>query len=232
MKFFFDGVCAKFLTDRETDFLAESRFLTLMQDLKRKQLPDNPMQLFEEWYRLACECEQIRYPAAMSLATISPDRYPESRIVLLEHFDASGFYLFTDKRSRKGRSLLQAPVASLNFYWGPLELQICVQGDVAEAEEKYADEFFQRRPRKSQVTAWVSAQSLPVPDKQSLQRRMDELDRQFEGTERIPRPPEWQAYRVKPRRIEFWLARARRLHDRFMYAKNESENWELSRLAP
>lgn len=201
-----------------------------MQDLKREQLPDNPIHLFEEWYRLAGECEQIRYPAAMSLATISPDGYPENRIVLLEHFDAAGFYFFTDKRSRKGRSLLQAPVASLNFYWGQLELQICIQGDVAEAEEKYADEFFQRRPHKSQVTAWASQQSQGLAGKRTLLQRMKELDNEFEGVEFIPRPPDWQAYRVKPRTIEFWLARARRLHDRFLYTK--SENWEISRLAP
>ncbi len=203
-----------------------------MEALRRKDLPETPVELFTRWYARAEACESIRYPGAMSLATVGADGFPQTRIVLLEQVDNAGFYFFTDRRSRKGLALADDPRAALNFYWGPLERQVVIQGAVKPAPEGLADAFFRRRPRKSQVTAWASQQSQPVASKRALQERLAELDARFRQVQSIPRPPDWQAYCLEPTAVEFWLAQARRLHDRFLYTKTPHGSWKITRLAP
>jgi pyridoxamine 5'-phosphate oxidase len=47
----------------------------------------------------------------------------------------------------------------------------------------------------------------------------------------VPLPDFWGGYRVVPHTIEFWQGRENRLHDRFVY-KKEQDEWLISRLAP
>ena len=135
-------------------------------------------------------------------------------------------------RSAKGKALATVPEAALTFYWGPLERQVRVQGSVRRGSEEAADHFFSERPRRSQITAWASAQSEPLPDPVTLDMRMRQLGAKHEGRPGIPRPPYWQVYRVRPRSIEFWQAAARRLHDRVRYMRGPEETWQRERLYP
>src|SRR5437667_317445 len=52
------------------------------------------------------------------------------------------------------------------------------------------------------------------------------------GDKRIPLPPHWGGYRVKPDMIEFWQRRPNRLHDRFRYTRQAGGSWLIERLAP
>jgi pyridoxamine 5'-phosphate oxidase len=55
---------------------------------------------------------------------------------------------------------------------------------------------------------------------------------EFAGVEEVPRPPHWQAYRVRPRTLEFWQARSNRLHDRWLYTASADGGWTLASLYP
>ena len=52
------------------------------------------------------------------------------------------------------------------------------------------------------------------------------------GQGEIPLPSFWGGYRVVPHAIEFWQGGGERLHDRFMYRKDESGTWSIERLQP
>lgn len=192
--------------------------------------PSDPMPFFAEWYADAEACEAIQYAGAMCLSTVSPDDFPEGRIVLLHDASADGFAFFTDRRSGKGQSLAETPRAALTFYWGPLERQIRVQGEVERGTDAEADAFFAERPRRSKGTAWASPQSQPMAPEE-LEQRIQATDDRFAEHETIPRPPHWQAYRIRPQMIEFWEARARRLHARIRYTRSGGD-WTHQRLAP
>lgn len=206
-----------------------------METLAPEALPPTPHVLFEAWHAEAEACEQIMYAGAMCLSTVAPGGFPDGRIVLLHAADAAGFAFFTDADSAKGRALAQTPRAALTFYWGPLERQVRVQGRVAPAPAAEADAFFAERPRRSKITAWASRQSRPLESAAALAQRMEAFEEKFEGRAAVPRPPYWKAYRVQPRAVEFWEARARRLHERVRYARAEEEEknaWTITRLAP
>lgn len=192
-----------------------------MDALTLDTAPPDPLDLFAAWHADASAHPHIMYAPAACLSTIDPAGYPDGRIVIVHAFDADGFAFMTDRRSTKGVSLAQHPRAALTFYWGPLERQVRIQGDVEIAPDDEANQFFAERPQRSRVTAWTSVQSRTLGSRATLNARIAEQDRTFEHVDDIPRPPYWQSYRVRPHTIEFWVARARRLHDRIRYTRAE-----------
>lgn len=191
----------------------------------------DPFEQFRLWYADAQECKEIEMPEACCLSTIDPDGYPNGRIVLMRGFDPRGFVFFTNIRSVKGQSLSQVPRAALTFYWSPLDRQIRIQGDVTLVTEAEADDYFRSRPRISRLGAWASSQSQPLESREVLEARLRQYEEQFAKDADIPRPPYWTGYRVSPRKIEFWIERDYRLHDRFLYTRSDN-GWVITRLYP
>ena len=90
--------------------------------------------------------------------------------------------------------------------------------------------YFSSRPRGSQLGAWASNQSSVVPDREALEQKWREVEAKFPGE--IPLPPNWGGFVLQPDRLEFWQGRPGRLHDRFRYARQADNSWQLDRLAP
>lgn len=194
-------------------------------------LPANPMEFFAVWYQEARDTDSIRYPHAMSLATIDENGMPDARMVLLLHLEDNALVFFTDEGSVKGRQLVQRPDVALVFYWGELDRQVRVRGRVQPGSDELSDRCFTERPRRSRLTAWASRQSLPCTGRDELEARYAEVEERFEGQEEIQRPESWRAYRTVPRSFEFWQGRSARLHDRFLYVRGNG-GWQRQRLEP
>ena len=165
----------------------------------------------------------------MTLATATTDGVPSARIVLLKTFDSRGFVFFTNYESRKGSELRHNPRAALVFHWPKLERQVRIEGRVEQTSRDESQAYFDTRPRGSRIAAWASAQSERIESREALEQSAREIEERF-GADAIPVPPFWGGYRVVPSRIEFWMGRANRLHDRFVYERDGA--WKQSRLAP
>ena len=76
-----------------------------------------------------------------------------------------------------------------------------------------ADAYFATRARHSQIGAWASDQSRPLPDRMALEKRVAQVGLKH-GLGKVPRPPHWSGFRLAPRAIEFWRDRPFRLHYR------------------
>ena len=189
----------------------------------------DPFAKFDAWFAEAVDNEPIN-PNAMTLATATADGVPNARMVLLKGHDTRGFTFFTNTLSPKGAEIEANPQVALCFYWRAIGRQIRIAGRAEPVTAAEADAYFATRPRGSQVGAWASEQSRTVDARATLERRVAEIDAHY-ANEDVPRPPHWSGYRVVPARIEFWVERRDRLHDRELFER-DGEGWRASRLQP
>jgi pyridoxamine 5'-phosphate oxidase len=168
---------------------------------------------------------------AMTLATADSQGRPSARVVLLKGVDERGFIFFTNYESRKGRELEENPQGALVFYWADVERQVCIAGEVSKLPRKESEAYFRTRPRGSRLAAWASTQSDVIKDRQVLDEKWRNLEKQYPGEE-VPIPDYWGGYVLSPTRIEFWQGRPNRLHDRFRYLKGSDGKWQIERLCP
>lgn len=172
----------------------------------------------------------LHEPTAMTLATASAEGRPSTRTVLLKKFDEDGFSFFTNRESRKGSQLNDNPWSSLCFYWDFLQQQANVEGPVEQLSDEESDEYWSTRPRTSQLGAWASLQSRPLDSRAVLLARVAKYEALYLGRA-VPRPDYWGGYRLRPVRIEFWVSKPYRLHERTLYLL-EDDQWTAQRLYP
>jgi pyridoxamine 5'-phosphate oxidase len=201
-----------------------------MSGLDEKEIDRDPIRQFQIWLDDAIAAN-IPLAEAMTLATATPDGRPAARMVLLKQVDHNGFVFFTNYRSAKARQLDANPYAALVFYWNLLERQVRVEGSVVRTSAEESREYFQTRPRESQIGAWASEQSEVIAGRDILERRAQELETLYCDRD-VDCPEHWGGYRLKPERIEFWKGRIGRLHDRILYELTSDGAWTISRLAP
>ncbi len=189
----------------------------------------DPRLQFEHWLNQAIEAE-IPEPNAMTLATVSSDLRPSTRVVLIKGVDARGIVWYTNYNSRKGQELAGNPFAALQFHWVELERVVRIEGQVEKVSADESDAYFHSRPLDSRIGAWASPQSEPISGREVLVAAAAKYGAQF--LLNPPRPPHWGGYRLVPERWEFWQGRKSRLHDRLRYTPAADGTWCRGRLAP
>jgi pyridoxamine 5'-phosphate oxidase len=178
----------------------------------------DPYALFDAWFAEA-KTSEPNDPNAMALATADAEGMPSVRMVLLKGHGPNesgegGFTFFTNAESRKGGEIRENMQASLLFHWKSLRRQIRIEGPLEEVTPERADEYFHSRPFKSQVGSAASDQSRPMEQRQDYLDRVEALWAEHEAAGKVPRPSHWTGFTLRPRRIEFWIDRDNRLHDR------------------
>jgi len=199
----------------------------LQSGINKEDLKSSPVEQFSLWFSQAMESDIVE-PTAMSLAT--SDDSIGIRTVLLKYFDEKGFVFYTNYESKKSIQMQKNPQAAILFPWLALERQVKIIGKVEKISKLESIKYFSSRPKGSQIGAWASEQSSRISSRSILIEQFESMKKKFSNGE-IPLPEFWGGYRVIPQSIEFWQGRANRLHDRFIYEREEGE-WTISRLSP
>jgi pyridoxamine 5'-phosphate oxidase len=199
-------------------------------ELSIDSVDPNPLQQFRSWFYQVQDRGGVDEANAMTLTTIGKDTTPRGRVVLLKKYDEHGFYFYTNYESEKGKAIAHNPSVCLSFFWPNLERQVIIEGVATKTSESDSTNYFQSRPKGSQLGALVSAQSRKIADRKTLEDRLKLLELEYENKE-VPKPNNWGGYVVAPKRIEFWQGRPNRLHDRILFTLNELD-WVITRLQP
>ena len=198
--------------------------------LSEEDLDPDPFRQFERWYGEAERAGQFE-PEAAGLATATPDGAPSVRMVLVKQVGPDGFVFFTNYESRKGRELSSNPRAALIYHWSTLGRVVRIEGPVDRTTREESVAYAHTRSRGSQLSALASPQSRPIPSRDWLEDRVEELSQHY-GTDELPPSDEWGGYRMRPERFEFWQHRENRRHDRLVYTPDGSGGWKVERLGP
>lgn len=212
--------------------LADLRQTYAQRTLGEGDVRPDAVRQFRAWLDEALAA-RLDEPTALTLSTVdAATGQPSARVVLLKGLpDDAGLLFYTNYDSRKGHELAGQPLAAASFFWPGLERQVRVEGRVEKAPAALSTEYFQSRPRGSQLGAWASPQSQPIGSREELEAREKTVEAQFAGQDPLPRPPHWGGYILRPHRVEFWQGRPSRLHDRLVYELVDGA-WKISRLAP
>ncbi|RXG16272.1 pyridoxamine 5'-phosphate oxidase [Leeuwenhoekiella aestuarii] len=199
-------------------------------ELTITQSDQDPFKQFKKWFEEVEEVAGVDEVNAMTVSTIGLDGFPKSRVVLLKSYDKEGFVFYTNYESEKGKAIAANPDVCLSFFWPNLERQVIIKGKAEKVSEETSKTYFNSRPEGSRLGAWVSPQSDVIPDREFLEKRLKDLEKEFSENE-IPKPDHWGGYKVIPVEFEFWQGRPNRLHDRLRYTPG-GVHWKLDRLAP
>lgn len=212
------------------DKLSDLRRDYTLGELKREALLDDPIAQFDCWLKQVIELG-LKDATAMTVATVDASGQPSQRIVLLKQVDAQGFVFYTNYSSKKAEDINQNSKISLHFPWHSIERQVKICGIAEKISTAESLKYFSSRPEESQLAAWASHQSHPIESRTLLMTQFQRMKEKFKSG-KIPLPDFWGGYRVVPTEIEFWQGGSHRLHDRFVYTKDEQGGWSIQRLAP
>ena len=194
-----------------------------------KKLKSNPIKQFSIWFKKAKK-ENIIEANAMVLSTISKNNLLNSRTVLLKNVTDKGFVFFTNYESKKANDIMHNNNVSVVFLWKKIERQVIIKGTAVKITKRDSKKYFDSRPEKSKIAAWVSKQSKELHNSSDLIERFKNFENKFKN-KLIPYPDFWGGYIIHPNSIEFWQGRSSRMHDRILY-KKEKNKWNINRLYP
>lgn len=188
-----------------------------------------PFSLFDQWLDEAKSSEINDYNA-MALTTVASNGQPSTRMVLLKGHSINGFIFYTNLESRKASEIESTGKVALLFHWKSLRRQIRIEGAISSVEDKVADAYFASRSRNSQLGAWASDQSRPLANRETFEERFAYYEDKFADKE-VPRPDHWSGFLVNPAKIEFWMDREFRLHERWLFERDGNQ-WSRGMLYP
>jgi len=189
----------------------------------------DPLALFDTWFAEA-RLSEPNDPDALALATASPEGAPSVRMVLLKGHGPDGFVFYTNAESRKGGEIRANPRAALLFHWKSLHRQVRIEGPLEEVSAAMADAYFASRHPDSRFGSAASDQSRALDSRKAYLDRVEALRARHPDGE-VPRPQHWTGFRLAPERIEFWLSRPHRLHERRLFTR-AGTGWTSTLLYP
>ena len=81
--------------------LSDYRKLYEKSALLETSIPEDPINLFHQWFHEVEDFGGVDEVNAMTVSTIGLDGFPKSRVVLLKKYSEEGFIFYTNYNSRK-----------------------------------------------------------------------------------------------------------------------------------
>ena len=84
-----------------------------------------------------------------------------------------------------------------------MERQIIIEGKTKKISNESSENYFNKRPRDSQISAWVSNQSKKLENRLVLENQYKNMIKKFKSVKKIPKPNFWGGYIVNLKKLSF-----------------------------
>ncbi len=195
------------------------------QSLNDTDLDSNPINALKIWLEDAKQ--KCAHYSAFNLSTGNSSGRITSRIVLLKEIDKGSLIFFSNYNSLKGKQIAENPLVAATFFWGEMERQVRIEGEVKKVSEEKSQQYFNSRPTASKWAAMASNQSEPIEHRENLEAKYEKIKQ----SGKTKRPENWGGYAIEPHYFEFWQGRESRLNDRIVFEK-VGDSWKRYRLQP
>ena len=173
-----------------------------LNQLRKGNLVYSPIKQFKIWFSEVINKEnKVIDSNAMTLSTYDKQKSIQNRVVLLKEIKKDGLVFYTNYNSVKAKQIDSNNTVALCFFWPAFQRQVRVNGMAVKLSQKLSNDYFQKRPRKSQIATWASEQSDIIVNRRILELRFSSLQRRFKN-KKIPTPSHWGGYKVIPDSME------------------------------
>jgi len=213
--------------------------------LSEDHLASTPLAQVRDWLAQAvarqADTGDVPEPTALSVATVDSHGMPNVRTVLLRFLDEAGPGFVTDLGSAKGSEIAATGGIAAALTWPSMYRAVRFRGRAVPLSRDEVTVYFRSRPWGSRISAWASAQSRPVADREALLAAYDSWAQRFPDTGSpldVPVPDGWGGWRIDCDEVELWAGRRNRLHDRLVYVRRgpgdlgSSTAWSVVRRQP
>lgn len=185
-----------------------------------------PYRTFKSFYDKAFLCE--KYIDAICISSYDKDtNQVESRFVNLKYIIGNEWIFFTNYNSPKARHFEKHNQISAVFYWGSINAQIRIKGQVKKTSSDLSDKHFQNRNVLKNKIAVISNQSEKIGSYEDVIKGYNEVNNKTF----FKRPEYWGGYSFIPYYFEFWEGHESRLNKRESYEYKNNE-WAHGFLQP
>lgn len=201
--------------------------------------PDNPYQLFQEWFSTAKEADLV-LPQALILSTATPDGKVSSRTLLLRRLEEDGFVIMTDNRSRKHAQINENKNAAIVFLWlyksgngdQCVNRQVRIEGELEILDKPQFQDLYDREPLYCKIRAHLCHQDRTTEWEDAKALHDEMYDKCKRSGVDLPMPDHFIAYKMHPRMIEFYHAYSDQIGDRMHYSRPSltASKWKRDRL--
>ena len=203
-------------------------FFWITVSLSAKEI--SPINQINKWFKTEKEKGEKGFHKFGTLATVSPDGKPHTRMIEIMGFHPQkGGLFFTHKNSDKVEQINHNSTVALNI-WLPKTLrQISMEGIVEEIPPSEAEKSWKRMPRFMKIIFMASNSQGEETSHAALNERKNQLEKLYSHD--IPMPNTYIGYRLRPEKIIFYEIQPRQFPLKHI-AYLRKDKWTICQVDP
>lgn len=187
-----------------------------------------PLQEMHTWFDQELELSQSPHLYG-TLATVSPDKKPSTRIVQFSIDDNNAIKFFTHEATNKVEHLAHNPNVSLNVWLKEQRKQVTVDGQVTPLPLEELENIWATMPRWMQLRFMASDHKSSMEDKSVMEQALGELEKQYPDT--VPMPEEFVGFTIDSQIVTFYEVNMPDFANKAV-AEHDGSQWVVSFYQP
>lgn len=191
----------------------------------------SPFEILQEWIERERELGAPS-PNRIVLATADTNGIPQSRVVAIREISSQGVLFFTQRCTKKARTLIQNPAASMTLWLELQQKQAVLDGKVERLTQEENELYWKEIPRDQQLrfSAYAPTSGQIISSVEILEVKLKELRERYKDEE-IPMSAEYCGFRFITDEITFYTLGSTTFSEHISF-RRKADSWITQVLSP